>query len=94
MNEHKVVAGLMNNPAYSHTVVAAGGRTVYISGQVAIDETGALVGGDDLGAQTAQVMRNLGLALAAGGGGDWADGLGTADLMDGIIIVGASSTTS
>ena len=57
----------MVSPAYSHVVVASGARTIYISGQVALDENGALVGGDDLGAQTTQVMKNLGLALKAAG---------------------------
>ncbi len=59
--------GIMVSPAYSHVVVASGARTVYISGQVALDEHGTLVGGTDLGAQTTQVMKNLGLALAAAG---------------------------
>jgi enamine deaminase RidA (YjgF/YER057c/UK114 family) len=40
-----------------------------MAGQVAIDERGALVGADDLGAQTEQAMRNVGLALAAAGAG-------------------------
>ena len=34
---------------------------------MAIDEHGKLVGGSDLAAQTEQVMRNVGLALAAAG---------------------------
>ena len=59
--------GLQINPAYSHVVVASGARTIYISGQVALDENGALVGAGDLAAQTTQVMRNLGRALAAAG---------------------------
>ena len=59
--------GLQINPAYPHVVVASGARTVYISGQVAMDENGALVGAGDLGAQTTQVMRNLGRALDAAG---------------------------
>ena len=59
--------GLFINPAFSQVVVASGTRTVYISGQVSIDEHGALIGAGDLSAQTAQVMRNLGLALAAAG---------------------------
>ena len=63
--EHLRPEGLQNNPAYSHTVVASGARTIYISGQVAQDENGALVGAGDLGAQTTQVMHNLGKALAA-----------------------------
>lgn len=61
--------GLQINPAYSHVVVASGARTVYISGQVALDADGALVGAGDLGAQTTQVMRNLGAALASAGAG-------------------------
>lgn len=61
--------GLLINPAFSQVVAATGARTVYVSGQVAIDENGALVGGDDLAAQTTQVMRNVGLALAAAGAG-------------------------
>lgn len=65
--EHPIAKGLFQNPAYSHTVSAIGGRTIYISGQVAIDEHGAIVGAGDLGAQTSQVMRNVGLALAAAG---------------------------
>ena len=59
--------GIAINPAYSHVVVASGTRTIYISGQVSLDEHGAVVGAGDLGAQTTQVMRNLGLALAAAG---------------------------
>jgi len=65
--EHLRPEGLQNNPAYSHVVVASGGRTVCISGQVAVDESGALVGAGDLGAQTTQVMRNLKVALESAG---------------------------
>ncbi len=65
--EYPVAEGLFRNPAYSHTVVATGARTVYISGQVAMDAEGKLVGEGDLGAQTEQVMKNLGKALAAAG---------------------------
>jgi enamine deaminase RidA (YjgF/YER057c/UK114 family) len=59
--------GLFQNPSYSHVVATARQRTIYTAGQVSIDEHGALVGAGDLAAQTAQVMRNLGLALAAVG---------------------------
>jgi enamine deaminase RidA (YjgF/YER057c/UK114 family) len=62
-------AGLFHNPAFSQVVVATGTRTVYIAGQVSIDERGAHVGAGDLAAQTAQAMRNVGLALAAAGAG-------------------------
>ena len=65
--EHLRPEGLFHNPAFSQTVVATGTRTIYISGQVSMDETGALVGAGDLAAQTAQVMRNVGRALAAAG---------------------------
>src|SRR5436853_6657306 len=59
--------GLLNNPGFSQVVAATGTRTIYTAGQVSIDEHGALVGAGDLAAQTAQVMRNVGLALAAAG---------------------------
>jgi enamine deaminase RidA (YjgF/YER057c/UK114 family) len=65
--EHPPAEGLFRNPAYSHVVVASGTRLVYTAGQVSIDEHGTLVGAGDLAAQTTQVMRNVGLALAAGG---------------------------
>ncbi|MEZ5649855.1 MAG: RidA family protein [Burkholderiaceae bacterium] len=59
--------GLLHNAGFSQVVVSTGKRTIHVSGQVSIDETGALVGAGDLAAQTTQVMRNLGLALAACG---------------------------
>jgi enamine deaminase RidA (YjgF/YER057c/UK114 family) len=65
--EHPRPDGLLHNPAFSQVVVASGTRTVYTAGQVSIDERGALVGADDIAAQTAQAMRNVGLALAAAG---------------------------
>jgi enamine deaminase RidA (YjgF/YER057c/UK114 family) len=65
--EHLRPKGLFNNPAYSHAVVASGTRTVYVSGQVSMDENGAVVGAGDLAAQTTQALRNLGLALDAAG---------------------------
>ena len=67
--EHPRHEGLWPNPAYSHVVAASGRRTIYTAGQVSIDEHGALVGPGDLAAQTAQVMRNIGQALAATGAG-------------------------
>ncbi|HLG81680.1 MAG TPA: RidA family protein [Bradyrhizobium sp.] len=59
--------GLARNPAYSHVVAASGARTIYTAGQVSVDAHGALVGAGDLAAKTTQVMRNIGLALAAAG---------------------------
>ena len=52
---------------YTHVVETCNGRTVYISGQVALDSAGNLVGVDDLHAQTTQVFKNLDAALAAVG---------------------------
>jgi enamine deaminase RidA (YjgF/YER057c/UK114 family) len=49
---------------YSH-VVAATGRLIAISGQVALDETGRLVGPGDPEAQARQVFENLRRCLAA-----------------------------
>jgi enamine deaminase RidA (YjgF/YER057c/UK114 family) len=63
--EHPRPEGLLHNPAFSQVVVASGTRTIYTAGQVSIDDRGVLVGADDLAAQTAQAMRNVGLALAA-----------------------------
>lgn len=50
---------------YSHVVEVLSGRTVYIAGQVAFDQSGKLVGKEDFAAQTTQVFENLKLALAA-----------------------------
>jgi enamine deaminase RidA (YjgF/YER057c/UK114 family) len=60
--------GLVQSPAFSHVaVVPPGATTVYIAGQNAVAGDGTLVGGDDVGAQTQQVMANLRVALAAAG---------------------------
>jgi enamine deaminase RidA (YjgF/YER057c/UK114 family) len=52
---------------YSHVAEVRGGRLVYISGQIALDAQGKLVGKGDLEAQADQVFRNLGAALASVG---------------------------
>ena len=65
--EHPSPDGLLHNPGFSQVVVASGTRSIHTAGQVSIDERGALVGAGDLAAQTAQAMRNVGLALAAAG---------------------------
>jgi len=65
MIEHLRPEGLLHNAGFSQVVVASGARMVFTAGQVSIDEHGALVGGDDLAAQTVQAMRNVGLALTA-----------------------------
>src|SRR5438477_11324183 len=65
--EHPHPEGLLHNPAFSQVVAASGKRTVYTAGQVSIDDRGALVGAADLAAQTAQAVRNVGLAFSAVG---------------------------
>jgi enamine deaminase RidA (YjgF/YER057c/UK114 family) len=52
---------------WTHVVVVTGGKTVYISGQVGIDERGVIVGKDDLRAQTQQAFLNIERALASVG---------------------------
>jgi len=65
--EHPRAEGLLHNPGFSQVVAASGRRTTYTAGQVSIDARGAPVGAADLAAQTAQAMRNVGLALSAVG---------------------------
>jgi reactive intermediate/imine deaminase len=53
-------------PGFGYThVVAATGRLIVISGQVALDEAGQLVGPGDPEAQARQVFENLRRCLAA-----------------------------
>jgi 2-iminobutanoate/2-iminopropanoate deaminase len=53
---------------YSQLVeVPAGTRLLFLSGQVALDKTGKLVGPGDLEAQATQVFENIRLALADAG---------------------------
>jgi reactive intermediate/imine deaminase len=50
---------------YAHAVVA--GDTLYVSGIVPVDGTGAVVGGDDVVAQARQVFAIMGRVLGAAG---------------------------
>lgn len=58
---------LATPPGYTQVVEASGGRTIYISGQVALDAAGHVVGAGDVRAQAAQVFANLQAALEAAG---------------------------
>lgn len=60
--------GLPVLPGFHQVVTAQGGKAVFIAGQVALDADGQLVGKGDLRAQTEQVFKNIGTALAAVGG--------------------------
>src|SRR5256884_3773526 len=54
-------------PGFTHAVRI--GPTLYVSGEVALDSTGRLVGPADLSAQAAQAFANLATVLRIGGGG-------------------------
>lgn len=58
--------GIAPSPAYTHVVTGAG-RLVAVSGQIATDAGGAVVGVGDPAAQARQVFGNLGRCLAAAG---------------------------
>ena len=65
-NELRTTEGAPPIGAYSQGLVV--GDFVYTSGAGPLNpETGEIVGGDDVAAQTHQVMRNLGAILAAHG---------------------------
>jgi enamine deaminase RidA (YjgF/YER057c/UK114 family) len=52
---------------YTHVVSARGSRVVFISGQVAADQNGQVVGQGDLARQAEQVFENLKACLASVG---------------------------
>jgi enamine deaminase RidA (YjgF/YER057c/UK114 family) len=58
----------LDRPAtYSHVIAAAGGRLVFVAGQMSDETDGNLMFPEDLAAQARQVFANLGRALAAAG---------------------------
>jgi enamine deaminase RidA (YjgF/YER057c/UK114 family) len=59
--------GLAQPRGYAHVVAVRGGKTVFVAGQVALDEKGELVGKGDLKAQAVRVFENLRIALRAAG---------------------------
>ena len=60
--------GLVHSPAFSHVaVVPPGATTIYVGGQNSVDATGALVGTDDVAAQSVRALTNATTALAAAG---------------------------
>ena len=52
---------------YTHVVEARAGRTVYISGQIALDKEGNIVGINDFEIQARQAFQNVQQALEAVG---------------------------
>jgi enamine deaminase RidA (YjgF/YER057c/UK114 family) len=53
---------------YTHVTEVRDGRMLFVSGQVALDKEGQLVGRGDLKAQAHQAMENLAAALKGAGG--------------------------
>jgi reactive intermediate/imine deaminase len=54
---------------FSQMVRAEGSKWLFLSGQVAVDERGEVVGKGDISVQTTQALENLKKALAAEGAG-------------------------
>jgi len=52
---------------FTHVVTSAPGKTIHVSGQTAWNAERKIVGGDDLGQQAQQALRNLRTALEAAG---------------------------
>jgi enamine deaminase RidA (YjgF/YER057c/UK114 family) len=66
---HRIVeaAGLAPASGYAHAVVAAAGRTVYLGGQIGMDDSGRVAESDLVG-QLDLALANLVTALRAAGG--------------------------
>jgi enamine deaminase RidA (YjgF/YER057c/UK114 family) len=64
---HLAPDGLFKPAVFSQVVVATGGRTVFISGQVSMDAKGNLVAPGDFAGQVRQVYANIEKALAGAG---------------------------
>jgi enamine deaminase RidA (YjgF/YER057c/UK114 family) len=73
LNAHAQVSKEFINPfrtkpsGYTHVVTSGPGKTIYISGQVPVNEAGQIVGSGDLKAQTQQVYENLRYCLRFAG---------------------------
>src|SRR3954451_5649663 len=60
-------ASMPQSVGYTQMVEVTGSKMLYLSGQIAIDPGGQIVGAGDLRAQTQQVFENLKAGLAAAG---------------------------
>lgn len=65
------VPGVSPGPGYSHAVTVTG-RLAFVSGQVALDDSGQLVGPGDIAAQARQALGNLHRIIRELGA-DWPD---------------------
>ena len=61
-------ASLPSPRSYHHAIAVEGGRTIYLSGQVAFDAARNIIGGDDVIAQMRHALHNMKVAVEAGGG--------------------------
>lgn len=61
-------AGLKRQPYYNHAILRTG-RPVFLTGQVAWDAEGAVVGVGDIDAQAHKIWENIGHAVAGLGAG-------------------------
>jgi enamine deaminase RidA (YjgF/YER057c/UK114 family) len=59
--------GLNPTNGFTHVVTATGGKTIYVSGQVSVNEKAEVVGRGDFRAQVERTFENLKAALAAAG---------------------------
>ena len=59
--------GLAPTNGWTQVVTSTEGKTIYVSGQVSVDERGQVVGKGDLKAQAEQTFANLEVALKAAG---------------------------
>src|SRR5882724_90273 len=68
MEKHFINADMIHTPrGYTHVVAVQGGRMLFVSGQVAIDKDGQIVGKGDLKAQAHKAFENLTGALKGAG---------------------------
>jgi len=65
-------ASLCPTFGWTHVVTVSGGKTIYISGQVGINEKGEVVGKGDLKRQTDRVVVHIEIALGRHHDGDTA----------------------
>ena len=69
MSREEIRVDALAEPISHFTDAVRAGGFLYVSGVVAVDGEGSLVGGDDVVAQTRQVFENMRAVLAAGGCG-------------------------
>jgi len=65
--EFLTAADLAPARGYSHAAVVSGGKTIFLSGQVGLNQAGEIASKDDFRAQATQAFTNLKAVLAAAG---------------------------